>query len=113
MADETSRVVDVLDALVATTSGQITISVSDAAKHGLELLRNALEVKDIRGLVDADSRDPLATPPPGLTDPEDLKYFNLYRESYSAEVVHLPGSQRSPNSAKARGAGCAPRNRSC
>jgi hypothetical protein len=102
--DETSQVVDVLDTLVSSVSNPVSVSVSDSARNGLDKLRSALEVKDITTLLAGGKPDILSEPPADLTDPEDLKYFNLYRESYSVESIQLPESQRVPNAAKAHGA---------
>jgi hypothetical protein len=102
--DETTQVVDVLDTLVASVANPVCVSVSDTARNGLEKLRSALEVKDIDALIGADRPDILSEPPPGMTDPEDLKYFDLYRQSFTKEHIQMPGSQRIQNASKAHGA---------
>ena len=95
--DETSQVVGVLDTLVTSTSNPVSVNVSDPARSGLEKIRCALEVRDISGLIAGPHSDGIfSEPPPGLTDPEDLKYFNLYRESFTVEQFHVPKSQRGP-----------------
>lgn len=87
-----------LDLLVTSNEPSVPVRVSEPARSGLEKLRNALELRDIGSLVLPSSTDILSEPPPGLTDPEDLKYFNLYRESFTLEQFHVPKSQRGPNS---------------
>jgi hypothetical protein len=101
--DETSQVVDVLDTLVASVTNPVSVSISDTARNGLDKLRGALEVKDIDTLVGPDRPDVLSKPPPGMTDPEDLKYFDLYRQSFTKEHIQMPGSQRMQNASKAHG----------
>jgi hypothetical protein len=102
--DETTQVVDVLDTLVASVTNPASVSISDTARNGLDKLRGALEVKDIDALIGPDRPDVLSEPPPGMTDPEDLKYFDLYRQSFTKEHIQMPGSQRMQNASKAHGA---------
>jgi hypothetical protein len=103
--EDTSQVLDVLDNIISSVDNPVTLNVSDSARAGLERIRGALEVKDLDSLLAAGRHDPLSVPPMGLQE-EDLKYFNLYRESYSVEPMPLPAGQRHANGAKASH-GCA------
>ena len=105
--DETTQVVAVLDELVGAVTETVTVSVSDVARDGLNRLRCALEAQDIETLLATDRHDVLAAPPTGLTDPEEFKYFELLRDSFTTKNIQMPGSQRTPNAARAHGA-CAP-----
>ena len=107
--DETDQVLDVLDRLVGSTQATVSVPVSSGARAGLARIRGVLEHQDIDGLLAGEKHDPLAAPPAGLRE-EDLKYFNAYRESYTAAAVAAPSTPRSPgkgfHGCVRQGAGC-------
>lgn len=103
--EATEAVTEVLDTLVTATASPVSVNVSDTARDGLRGLRDALDEHGLGTFLKGTERqetDPLARAPSDLTDPESLKYFQLYRESYTAEALQLAFSTRHLASSIAR-----------
>lgn len=74
------------------TDGSARLSIQ--RRRGLSRLKAAIEDTDLETVIRSSKNDSLAAPPHSLTDPEDLKYFKLYRESFTVEHIHVPEAQR-------------------
>jgi hypothetical protein len=70
-------------------------SISALCRRGIGRLKAAIEDTDLESVIRCARNEALALPPTHtLTDPEDLKYFKLYRESFTVEHIHVPEAQR-------------------
>ena len=71
--------------------------VSAQCRRGISRLKAAIEDTDLESVIRCSKNESLIAAPHSLTDPEDLKYFKLFRESFTVEHIHVPVAQRKNN----------------
>jgi hypothetical protein len=104
-SDEQREVLLALSELLSDKPNART-RISALCRRGIRRLKAAIEDSDLETVLRSAKDESLAVPPNSLTDPGDLKYFKLYRESFTVEHIHVPEAQRK-NSRKAS-LGCDP-----
>lgn len=105
MSDQTEQreVLQVLSELLSDNPEGVT-RISAQCRRGISRLKAAIEDTDLESVIRSSKNESLTVPPHSLTDPEDLKYFKLYRESFTVEHIHVPEAQRK----NTRSLGCDP-----
>lgn len=98
MSDQTEQR-EVLQALSELLSDkpEAAARLSSQCRRGISRLKAAIEDTDLESVIRCSKNESLTVPPHSLTDPEDLKYFKLYRESFTVEHIHVPEAQRKNN----------------
>lgn len=99
---EQNEVLQALSELLAENS-EASTRISAQCRRGISRLRAAIEDADLETVIRCSKNESLSVPPNSLTDPEDLKYFQLFRESYTVEHIHVPEAHRK----NVRSLGCA------
>lgn len=101
--NEESQVLQLLSQLLHAPVGRpVTLSVASESAHAaVQRLHDAVLERGLVGVLQGTGqRDVLKKRPSQLTDPDDIRYFELYRESYTADQLHVPLSRLNRDGSK-------------
>lgn len=101
---EQEETLKLLSDLLLVETDTATVHVGPQARRGLIRLKTAIEDSDLETVIRSSNNDSLPLPAGHLTAPE-IRYFNLYRESFTMEHIHAPETNRKLISARS-GGGC-------
>ena len=86
---EQEEVLKLIADLLISDVETVTVHVGPQLRRGLSRLKAAIEDSDLETVIRPSTKESLPLPSGNLTDPE-IRYFNLYRESYTVEHIQAP-----------------------
>lgn len=99
---EQEEVLKLISELLLVEADAVPVHVGPQARRGLSRLKTAIEDSDLETVIRSSTNESLPLPAGHLTDPE-IRYFNLYRESYTVEHIHAPETNRKLSATRSGG----------
>lgn len=99
---EQEAVLKLISDILLVEADTVSVHVGPQARRGLSRLKASINDSDLETVIRPSTKESLPLPAGNLTDPE-IRYFNLYRESFTVEHIHAPETNRKLSAARSGG----------